>query len=136
MRSCDSDSQISQLSRSDAFKGASSSLTWAPHLAPSSPMAEEKPPAPQSVTERYRRRSRAASKASKTRFSWMAWPIWTAEEGASAPSSAEEKVAPCRPSRPVRPPTDTMRSPGLTSFLTAHCGRTPTVPQNTRGLRR
>ena len=51
MRSWDSDSQISQLSRSLTLSGTASRRTRAPQCAASSPTAEENPPAPQSVSE-------------------------------------------------------------------------------------
>src|SRR4051812_12565027 len=137
MRSCASESQISQGCSPAYLSGTSSSATRAPVDSPISPTAEESPPAPQSVIALYRPASRAWSSTSSTFFSVIGSPICTALPTSTAVvcvSSADEKVAPWIPSRPVRPPSTTTASPGWRLCGCLPRGASPTVPQNTSGL--
>jgi len=113
------------------FSGASASSTSAPRPSAISPIAEEKPPAPQSVIDENRSASAARSTASITLRSVIGSPICTAPElsfSLSVCSSSELKVAPWMPSRPVRPPRATITSPLRAAFLARAVGRMPTLP--------
>jgi hypothetical protein len=100
-------------------------------------MADEKPPAPQSVMPVYSPASRAATSTSETFFCTIGAPIWTdAPESSPVLESItiEENVAPLRPSRPVLPPSATTRSPAACLRGCLPRGAMPAQPQYTRGL--
>ena len=71
------------------MSGTRSRWTSAPSSSPISPTALESPPAPQSVMQVYRPRSRAWRMVSVMRFSSMALPICTAPEETVSDSSVE-----------------------------------------------
>ena len=118
----------------------SSSTSNPPHSRAISATEQESPPAPLSVMELYRPRSRASFTIASESFFWvMGSPICTAAAGLPYERASDEKVAPCIPSRPTRPPTITILSPGMAFFLyaglpSAFFGRSPTVPTNTSGF--
>jgi hypothetical protein len=95
MRSCDSDSKISQGSSPGYLSGARSRCNSQPLLnCAISPTEDDKPPAPLSVMQVYNCKSRASSRKSNIFFCVMGSPIWTADEGDTSLSSTEENVAP------------------------------------------
>ena len=137
MRSWASESQISHGCNPAYLSGTVVSSTRAPVCSPISPIADDSPPAPQSVMALYRRASRAWMTMSMSFFSVMGSPIWTALPASWAVvcvSSMDENVAPWMPSRPVRPPSTTIASPAETLRGWLLRGAIPTVPQNTNGL--
>nr|GFD32728.1 hypothetical protein [Tanacetum cinerariifolium] len=141
-RSCDSLRKISQGLRPGYLRGTfSSSTTAPPGMSASSPILDERPPAPLSVLHRMRPRRVARMRKSIASFWVMGEPICTAVAGAASSSSMLLKVAPWMPSLPTRPPAMMMRSPGRMTFsqlsLPASCmGITAPVPQYTSGLPR
>ena len=137
MRSCASESQISHGCKPAYFKGTCDNSTRAPVCSPISPIADDNPPAPQSVMALYRPASRAWMTTSISFFSVMGSPICTALPASWAVvwvSSIDEKVAPWMPSRPVRPPSTTIASPTPILRGCLPWGANPTVPQKTNGL--
>ncbi len=137
MRSCASDSQISQGARPGYFRRTLFNSTSQPSLDAISPTAEDRPPAPQSVMSLYRHRSRARTMTSIRPISVIGSPICT-EAPETSPVCAsivmDEKVAPRRPSRPVRPPSTMTRSPTCGFLRCFPLGAMPTQPQKTSGL--
>ena len=140
MRSCASDSQISQGFKPGYLSGARSRYTTAPSPSLISPTALENPPAPQSVNAEYKPSALTHKITSCVCFSAIGLPICTLEPAILAvlvSISRLEKVAPRNPSRPVRPPIATIKSParalGGFAFI-GLAGRIPTQPQNTSGF--
>ena len=124
MRSCDSDRKISHGCRPGYFSGTfSSQISAPPASGASSPMDDDRPPAPSSVAHLTSPRRQATSRKSESIFCVMGLPICTALRGECLSRPSEENVAPWMPSLPVRPPASTTRSPGAISF--SHAGLPP-----------
>jgi hypothetical protein len=98
-------------------------------------MADDSPPAPQSVIA-DQRWSEPVSTSMRS-FSVTGSPICTLAPATSpvvASMVALENVAPRIPSRPVRPPSTTARSPGNGPSGSGRSAATPMQPQNTSGF--
>ena len=135
IRSCASDNQISHGARPGYFSGACVSSTRAPTPSAISPIAEDNPPAPQSVIARYK--CCASTRTSITNFSVIGSPICTLAPDTSpvvASMVIDENVAPRRPSRPVRPPSTTMRSRACGATWSTNEFDVPMQPAYTSGL--
>ena len=95
MRSCDSDTRISQGERPACFNGTTDrSMVAPPVSSANSPTLLESPPAPLSVVTCTIPASRAWMSMSTIFFCVIGSPICTAEDGLSSVSSMLLKVAP------------------------------------------
>ncbi len=107
--------------------------TSAPTPSAISPIADDNPPAPQSVMPEYM--SSAPTSTSISSFSTIGSPICTLAPATSpvvASIVADEKVAPRMPSRPVAPPSTTIRSPACGPSWTAEWSRRCRCTRRTR----
>ncbi len=117
MRSCDSDTHISQGASPDSLRGTFSRSTSAPQPASRaiSPTTQLRPPPPRSFMPVMRCLAFTSKHACMTGSLVMGSPSCTAPLESSSDVSVrsrEAKFTPCMPSRPVRPPMSTITSPG------------------------